>query len=486
MSGMEQSGVGQMLAESGAAVRRWLRNLSWEEIKREARAGAELSREYLSPVEDSNDPAVAFMSARRIVGTGRLVILVFVIVFFGWAALAPLDSAVMAPGVIVVETHVKTIQHLEGGIVRDVLVADGQTVHAGQLLIRMDATQARSNLQSLMDESDALEAQEARLEAERDGRSAIDFPADLKERSNDPKVAQAMQGEESAFESRRDTLDKQIAILNQRNEENDRIIAGLKDEQIAADRQTKLIQQEITSVQALYAKGLSTLPRLLALQRQAADLSGQRSQLTEKMAQTQLSSGENQLQVMNLRNQQLSDVVKDLRDAQAKRFDVLDRIQAARDVLARLSIRAPVSGKIVNLSVHTNGAVVRPGDPIMEIVPQKDTLEVDAHIRPEDADSVYVGMKARVNFSAYQARRLPIILGTVTNISADRQIDQHSGQAYFTVNIAVDRNALKDYPNARLIPGLPVNVALETGARTALDYFVEPITDVFRNGMKEK
>ncbi|HVM97797.1 MAG TPA: HlyD family type I secretion periplasmic adaptor subunit, partial [Candidatus Acidoferrales bacterium] len=231
---------------------------------------------------------------------------------------------------------------------------------------------------------------------------------------------------------------------------------------------------------------LSTLPRLLALQRQAADLSGQRSQLTEKMAQTQLSSGENQLQVMNLRNQQLSDVVKDLRDAQAKRFDVLDRIQAARDVLARLSIRAPVSGKIVNLSVHTNGAVVRPGDPIMEIVPQKDTLEVDAHIRPEDADSVYVGMKARVNFSAYQARRLPIILGTVTNISADRQIDQHSGQAYFTVNIAVDRNALKDYPNARLIPGLPVNVALETGARTALDYFVEPITDVFRNGMKEK
>jgi HlyD family type I secretion membrane fusion protein len=189
---------------------------------------------------------------------------------------------------------------------------------------------------------------------------------------------------------------------------------------------------------------------------------------------------------MNLKNQQLSDVVKDLRDVQTKRFDLLDKIQAARDILERLSIRAPVSGKIENLAVHTNGAVVKSGEPIMQIVPQKDVLEVDAHVRPEDADSVHPGMTARINFSAYQSRRLPIVLGTVRSVSPDRQIDQRTGQAYFAVSVTVDRKVLKNYPNVKLIPGLPVDVALDTGSRTALQYFVEPITDVFRKGMREK
>lgn len=189
---------------------------------------------------------------------------------------------------------------------------------------------------------------------------------------------------------------------------------------------------------------------------------------------------------MNLKNQQLSDVVKDLRDVQTKRFDIMDRMQAARDVLNRLTVVAPVSGKIVELSVHTRGAVIKPGETIMEIVPQKDALEVEAHVRPEDADSVYAGMTARVNLSAYQQRRLPVISGVVTNISADRITDPRTGQAYFNVELTVDRTPLKDYPDARLIPGAPVEVAIDTGTRTALDYFVEPLTDVFRRGMREK
>jgi HlyD family type I secretion membrane fusion protein len=474
------------LAEFGRATRHWLSELSMQTLRRDARALARFSREILSPAEEPADPELAFMSTRRIVGTGRLVILVFVVGFLGWAALAPLDSAIMAPGVIVVESHRKTIQHLEGGIVRDVLVSDGQTVTAGQLLLRMDDTQARSSLELLLGESDALSAQEARLMAERDGSAAIAFPPDLLTRASDPKVAEALHGEQSAFDTRRETLAKQIDILGKRNQENARIIAGLKSEQDGVERQMVLIDKETASVQGLYDKGLSTLPRLLALQRQAADLSGQRGQLIEKIAQTDLGSGENQLQIMNLKNQQLSDVVKDLRDVQTKRFDLLDRIHAARDVLARLTIRAPVSGKVVSLAVHTNGAVVKPGDTIMEIVPQKDALDVEAHVRPEDADNVHVGMRARVNFSAYQQRRLPIIDGVVNTVSADRLVDPRTGQAYFTVNLTVDRTPLKDYPNVQLIPGLPVEVALDTGSRTALDYFVEPITDVFRKGMREK
>jgi HlyD family secretion protein len=469
-----------------SGVRRWLRDLSWKSIRSDARILARSSREFLSPPEEPKDPALAFMSPRKLVGAGRLVILVFIMGFVFWAALAPLQSAIMSAGTIVVESHVKTIQHLEGGIVRDILVHDGQNVRAGQLLVRMDGTQARSTLQSLMDGGDALQAQEARLEAQRDGRDSIAFPQDLMKRASDPKVAQAMQGEVNTFNSQRETLGKQIDIMRQRSDENTRIIAGLRDEQAAAEQQIALINREISGVQMLYSKGLATLPRLLALQRQGAELSGQRSQLAEKIAQTQLSSGENDLQIMNLKNQQLSDVVKELRDIQTKRFDVVDRAQAARDVLRRLDIRAPVAGKIADLDVHTDGAVIAPGSPLMKVVPQKDLLQVDAHIRPEDADKVQTGMKARVYLNAYQSRRLPIILGTVTNVSADRQVDQHTGQAYFTVNVSVDASAMKNYPGVKLLPGLPVDVALDTGSHTALDYFLEPITDVLRNGMKEK
>jgi HlyD family type I secretion membrane fusion protein len=426
------------------------------------------------------------MSARKIVAAGRLIIVVFVVGFFGWSAFAPLDSAIMSPGVIVVETHKKTIQHLEGGIVRKIYVDEGKAVAAGQLLMQLDDTQARASAELLTGEADALAAQEARLQAERDGDATIKFPASLLDRASNPKVAEAIRGETSAFNTRRETLNKQIAILSQRNHENTSIIAGLGKEQTSVERQMELIQRETDSVQQLYDKGLSTLPRLLALQRQQADLTGQRGQITEKIAQAQLGSGENDLQVMNLKNQQLSDVVKELRDVQTRRFDLMDRERAARDVLSRLTIRAPVSGKIVNLAVHTIGAVIRPGDPIMEIVPQKDALEVEAHVRPEDADSVHVGMSARVNLSAYQSRRLPIIPGTVNNVSADRLTDQRTGQPYFTVTVTVDKTLLKDYPNAKLMPGLPVEVALDTGQRTALDYFTEPITDVFRRGMKER
>ncbi len=458
----------------------------WPHVARAARSTGEWTRELVYPTPVEDPPELAFMSARRIVGRGRLIVLVFVVDFLGWAALAPLGSAILAPGVIVVESHRKAIQHLEGGIVREIHVAEGEIVQAGQLLIGLEDAQARSTLDMLRGEADALAAQEARLIAERDGGSEVMFPADLIARVNDPHVADAMQGELNTFNTRRQTVAKQIDILTQRNTQNDRIVGGLRYEATSINRQIELIDQETASVQQLYAKGLSTLPRLLALQRQAADLGGQRGQIAEKIAQVQLSSGENQLQIVNLKNQQLSDVVKDLRDVQTKRFDLLDRLKGAHDVMTRLKVTAPVSGKVVELAVHTRGAVIKPGETVMEIVPQNDALEVEAHVRPEDADGIYAGMSARVNLSAFQQRRLPVISGLVTNISADRITDQRTGQAYFNVQLTVDRTPLKEYPDARLIPGMPVEVANDTGTRTALDYFVEPITDVFRRGMREK
>lgn len=437
-----------------------------------------------SPADDS-DPAT-FMSPRRVVAAGGTIVLLFVVGFLGWAAFAPLDSALMAPGTIVVASHRKTIQHLEGGIVRDIFVKEGQTVTAGEKLIALDEAQARANLNLLEDQADALGAQEARLIAQRDGKDHIDFPPDLLARAASPKVAKILQGEQTTFDSQRATLSKQLEILSQRNGENTSIIAGLKAQQTSVESQLALIQREADSVEKLLAEGLSTLPRLLELQRQAADLTGQQGQLEQKIAEVNQQSGENEMQMMNLKNQQLGDVLKILQDVQTRHYDALDRIQAVRDIFGRLVLVAPVAGRVVGLAVHTKGAVIKPGETVLEIVPDNDQLEVEAHVRPDDAGDVHVGMTAKVSVSAYQNRRLPMITGVVSNFSADRLVDERTGQPYFTANVTVDRSSLKDFPEAKIVPGMPVEVAIDTGQRTALAYFVEPIRDVFRRGMREK
>ncbi len=445
-------------------------------------------RRFFFPDDEQtySDPSFDFLSADSVIRTGMVVVGVFVIGFLGWAALAPLDSALVAQGVVVVETHRKTIQHLEGGIVRNIYVAEGQKVAAGQQLIQLDDTESKASLDLVRGQADALAAQQARLEAERDNADKIAFPPELLARQDDPKVAEAIRGEQNTFDTHRATLAKQQDIYNQRISENKRIIAGLESQQTSVEQQSQLIGQESDSVQQLYNKGLSTLPRLLQLKRQAADLGGQHGQVSEKIAQVNLDSGEDELQIVNLRNQFQNDVVKDLRDVQTKRFETLDRLHAAKDIVARLRLTAPVAGKVVGLAVHTKGAVIRPGDTVLEIVPVNDQLDVEAHVRPEDAEDVHIGMSAKVNLGAYKQRRLPMITGTVTTISADRLTDQKTGQAYFNAEIAVDLNQLKDYPDVKLIPGMPVDVSLETGSRTALEYFLEPITAVFRHGMRER
>ena len=295
-------------------------------------------RRFVFPDDEQKyaDPAFDFLSADSVIRTGMIVVGVFVIGFLGWAALAPLDSALVAQGVVVVETHRKTIQHLEGGIVSTIYVTDGQKVYAGEPLVQLDDTEARASLDLIRGQADALAAQQARLEAERDNADKIAFPPELLARQGDPKVAEAIRGEQNTFDTHRATLAKQQDIYNQRISENKRIIAGLMSQQNSVEQQSQLIGQESDSVQQLYNKGLSTLPRLLQLKRQAADLGGQHGQVSEKIAQVNLDSGEDELQIVNLRNQFLNDVVKDLRDVQTKRFEALDRLHAAKDVVARL------------------------------------------------------------------------------------------------------------------------------------------------------
>jgi HlyD family secretion protein len=430
--------------------------------------------------------ALAVMRARTIILTGSALITVFVIGFIVWAALAPLHSAAMAPGLIVVESHRKAIQHFEGGIVRNVLVTEGQVVEADQDLIVLDNTRAKTELAMIQGEADALTALEARLVAERDGLETITFPPTLLSRIADTKVAEAIQGQVSAFASRRETLTKQTEIFSSRTEQNDKIIAGLMAQQESLDKQIKLIDKERQAAQAMVKKGLERVPRLLALQRQAAELTGQRGQVVEQMARVQLNSSETQLQIINLRNERRDEVLKELRDVQTRRFDLLDRIHTAEATLNRTTLKAPVSGRVVALSVHTNGAVVRPGETLLEVVPNNDELEIEARVLPEDIDDVVVGMPATVTLTGYQQRRLPLVSGTVTNVSADRLMDQATGQPFFRAQIRVDKSSWDDFPEVKLVPGMPVEVSIATGSRTALEYFVAPVQSVLRRGMREK
>jgi HlyD family secretion protein len=353
-------------------------------------------------------------------------------------------------------------------------------------LIVLDETKAKTDLAVIQGEADALTAREARLIAERDGLQSITFPQGLLDRSSDAKVAEAIQGEKSAFASRHETLDKQKAIFTSRVEQNDKIIAGLIAQQESLDRQIKLIEKERRAAQTLLDKGLERMPRLLALQRQAAELTGQRGQVVEQMARVQLNSSETQLQILNLDNERRDEVLKELRDAQTRRFDLLDRLNMAEGALRRTNLKAPVAGRVVALSVHTTGAVIRPGDTLLEIVPKDDALEIEARVLPEDIDDVQIGMPATVTLTGYQQRRLPLVSGTVTNVSADRLTDQATGQSFFRAQIQVDKSSWEDFPDVKLVPGMPVEVSIATGSRTALDYFVAPVQSVLRRGLREK
>jgi HlyD family type I secretion membrane fusion protein len=299
-------------------------------------------------------------------------------------------------------------------------------------------------------------------------------------------VRQAIAGEIAAFETRRTSLSKQIDILRQHKNESIRAIASLEAQLHSAQDRARLLARESQSVEELYGKQLVTLQRLLQLQRDTVAANGERDALVEKIEQTRLEANSYDLQIAGLREQQQSDLAKELREVQTRRFEALERLRAAGAVQGRTSLVSPVAGTVVGLAIHTRGAVIRPGDTVLEIVPQNDELLVEAHLRPEDADDVRPGQAAHINFSGYEQRILPTLAGVVRIVSADRLTDPKTGSPYFSATVAVNRVDLKDYKDIEFMPGLPVEVAVDTGARTFLQYLTRPISDVMWRGMREK
>jgi HlyD family secretion protein len=404
----------------------------------------------------------------------------------GWFFLMPLAGAVVVPGNLVVQSNVKTIQHPTGGVVAEIKVANGTRVNAGDLLVRLDATQAQASLQMVSKQLDELRARIARLTAERDGRARPGIPGELAARAGDDAVRTLLASEDTLFTARASARQSQRELLQSRIAQLTEEISGLETQVASRAKQLELIQGELGGVQDLYDKRLVPLARLTTLQREAARIDGERGQLASSIAETKSKIGEAELQIIRLDQDFRTDVVKELGDAQGKESELVERAVAARDLLDRIEIRAPTSGIIHQLAAHTIGGVIRPGDAIMEIVPDTEDLQIEARLQPQDIDQVRTGQKAFVRFSAFNQRTTPQLTGSVSYVSADTSHDQQTNASYFTVRIVLPDEERHRLAGQQLVPGMPAEVFMQTGSRTMMSYLFKPIADQMRRAFVEQ
>ena len=400
-----------------------------------------------------------------------------------WAATAPLDSAAVAPGVIVAAGQNKVIQHLEGGIVDEILVNEGDTVTRGQVMVRMSKTAPEAAHKSLLLQNDELRAVEARLVAERDGREEIDFPADLGNRKEAPEVARILDGQRNEFSARRESLKSEVSIHEAQILALREEIGGLDVQRKSTTDQLVLIKEELADSNKLLAKGLMQKPRVLALERNATELSGNQGQLTASIAKAQQNILAAQAQISTLKKDWLEKLISQLRDVQFKIANTGEQLRAASDVEERTEIRSPVDGIVIKLHVNTIGGVVRPGDLLLELLPTGAALLIEARINPDDADVVFPGRMAQLRFPALRARTTPTFEGRVEFVSADRLVDRESQHAYYLARIRMDA---KDIDGLKLYPGMPAEVFVETGERTVLQYLAGPLSDMIAHSWREE
>jgi membrane fusion protein, type I secretion system len=418
--------------------------------------------------------------------TGLRVLIAAVVVVGGWGTFVPLGGAIVTPGVIVVESKTKKVQHPSGGIVSQINVKDGSRVAAGDLLVRLDETQARANNQMLAKQLEQVQMRIARLIAERDGAADITLPHHLADREMQEDISDLMISERGQFTARSVTRNSQRELLRSHSQQLREQIVGLEAQTKSKAEQMELIAKELTGVQDLYDKGLSTITRLAGLQREASRLDGERGQIISAIAEAKSKISETDIQLLRIDQEFRTEVTKELREAQDKEAELIERATAATDQLRRIEVRAPVAGLVHELAVHTIGGVIAPGETMMEIVPETDDLVIEARLPPQDIDQVQGGQTTHVRFPAFNQRTTPQLVGHVSYVSADLSHDKQSNATYYTVKVMLTASERRRLGDLQLVAGMPAEVFLQTTSRTMLSYLLKPITEQLARMFNER
>ncbi len=423
---------------------------------------------------------------------GRYIVLGIAVVvlmlggMFYWAYQTNISGAVVTQGTLVVESSVKKVQHPTGGIVKEIYVKNGQRVQANELLIRLDDTLTRANLQVVSKQLDELEMREARLAAERDGADEIEVPESLLSRLSDTNVARIVEGEQTLFTSRRESLKKQVEQLRERIAQLQKESSGIEAQTQAKTTEMDLIAEELVGLKTLELKKLITTNRMVSMRREAARLQGERGQLVASAAKAKGMIAEVELKILGMEQQYKTDVIDELRQVQSKQSELVERRVAAEDQLKRIEVRAPRPGFVHQLAVHTVGGVVNASEPIMLIVPRDDRLVVEARVAPQDIDQLHIDQPAMVRFAAFNARTTPELFGSVSRISADLSQDEVTGERYFLTRITLTDEEIARLGDKKLVPGMPADVQIRTSDRTALSFLVKPLQDQISKAFRER
>ncbi len=417
---------------------------------------------------------------------GMLMILVFLGGFLAWGITAPLAGGAVALGTISPDGSRRTIQHLEGGIIAELQVKDGDRVSLGQPLVALQSLQAESVMNSLLNRYYTLTATQARLQAEQDGLPKIAFPAELVGKDAPHDLAVIVQGQRTMFDTRTNSNKRRHEILHRRIEQSQHQIQALQAQAKSAIAQLALIEEELKGKRYLLKKDLIRKPEVLSLERAQAEINGRHGEYLGMISRAEQQIGETEVQLLALDAERADEVSEQMDKVRVELSDVTEKLQASRDILTRTVVLAPVSGTVVNLRFKTIGGVIRAGEAILDIVPNEEALLIEARVSPVDIDVVHPGLSAQVHLTAFARWALPRINGVVKSVSADSILDEKTGQSYYMARVEVNLeevNILKDI--VELLPGMPAEVLIVSRERTFVDYLIEPFRDALRRSFRE-
>lgn len=424
-------------------------------------------------------------SPRKLIAAGIGAILVLVLLVAGWAALAPVSGAVIAPGSVKVDMYRRTVQHQEGGIVGEILVRDGTKVKAGDPLITLRDVKVDAAIEMVLTQLDGESAKQARLQAEQAWAEKIDFPPELRKRANDPRIGDILRRETQLFNTRREAYDSQLALIkSQIRDIRSEVLA--REQQIKADRAAvRFSRDELESNRKLQKEGFISQTRILALERSLADVEARLGEHLAELAAARARASDLELKAENLRTTLMQEAANELRNTTGQLLDLRERLRPLQDAEVRQKITAPIAGEVVALKYTTIGAVIGPRDPILDIVPEDVELIIEARVRPEDINYVAVGAPADVRLTSFRRRITPVVEGEVLYISADRLEDKQERTAYYVAHVRVTAEALAKAGDLKLQAGMPAEVYIKTAARSALMYVLDPVLGFLGRSLRE-